>query len=189
MRPDITCTNKQHVPNVKRPPCPYHYMQGSDYECYLIDTIIYGAQRGKRPQDLINEGAVTREALFTFFVYCLKLKIANPEAVCNECGECCKMWADRAFAQYPDKPCKPLDGTIKKPANPCTKLVKQGAIYKCAEHGTIPQCPQRLPDGADYDLFLRLLDGDLLICLDVATQQVKLKTCPSCVYSFIRSDT
>jgi len=189
MRPDVSCTNTQHVPKAKRPPCPFHYMQGSDYKCQLIDIVIQAAQQGKRPKDLISEGTLTRETFFTFFVYCIKLKVVNPEAVCNECGECCKLWADIRFCEHPDKPCKPLDGTIQKPANPCTKLVKKGQIYKCAEYGDIPNCPDRLPDGTDMDLFMALLDGSLLICIDVPTQQIKMKTCPSCVYEFVRSET
>lgn len=153
-------------------------MKGSKYECGLFDLLKDAAPQ-KTPRDLIAEGVVTREVLFTAFVHCVKLVVTNPEAKCNRCGECCKMWAGD-HPLHPDKPCSP-GGTIENPENPCTDLIDNGdGTYSCAEWGEIPNCPDRMPDGTDYDLFLQFLEGRTM------GQIRKLLHCNSCVYEFGR---
>lgn len=180
MRPDATCLSQQHVPGAKRPPCKYSYMKVASYQCAMFDTLKKEAPK-KTPRDLMNEGVFTRAELLTGFIYCVKLRVKNPEAVCNNCGQCCKMWADRKHALHPDQPCKGK-GTFDNPENPCTKLIDNGdGTFSCEIYGDIMGCPDRLPDGADYDLFEQFLDGTSI------GQIKRLMKCPSCVYEFERA--
>lgn len=174
MRPDETCVTGERVPGRRRPPCSYHYVKGRRHGCGLFDLVKDAAPQ-KTPRDLIAEGVVSRDILFTAFVHCVKLVVTNPEAECNRCGECCKKWSG-SFPLHPDKPHRPEFD------NPCTKLIDNGdGTYSCEEYGEIPNCPDRLPDGTDYDFFLQFLDGRTM------GQIRKLLHCPACVYEFGRA--
>lgn len=187
MRPDITCVtgvqtldlDSSRVPSSKRPPCKYHYKKGTTYQCALFDRLKNEAPK-KTPRDLMNEGVFDRLELFSAFLFCVRLIKKNPTAVCNRCGQCCKMWSVKQFAKNPDLPCKG-SGTLANPANPCTKLIDNGnGTYSCSVFGQIPNCPERLPDGTDYDFFEQFLDGTTI------GQIKKLMKCPGCVYEFQR---
>ena len=183
LRPDETCvTGVQtlepyalRVPGSRRPPCNYFYVKEGRYQCALFDRL-----RQEAPRNLMNEGVFTRLELYQGFLYCVRLVVKNPEASCNRCGQCCKMWAVRNFALHRDKPCKGK-GTLDNPENPCSKLIDNGdRTYSCSKYGEIFLCPVRLPTGAEYDLFEQFLDGTPI------GQIRKLMMCPGCVYEFMR---
>ena len=191
MRPDRTCiTGEQtlepnpRVPSSRRPPCKYHYMKGTTYQCSMFDRLKKEAPQ-KTPRDLMNEGVFDRLELYAGFLFCVRLIKKNPATICNQCGQCCKMWALKQYALYPDKPCKGK-GTLTNPDNPCTKLIdNHDGTFSCAIYGTEEynkNClmPQAFPIGTEYDLFEQFLNGTTI------GQIKRLMKCPSCVYEFIR---
>jgi len=193
MRPDETCkTGEQSlIPNAKivpskwgpsNPPCQYYYLSVSKkHSCKILDEI-KKAHPHQSPRDLINAGIFSRLELYTFFLYCIRLIPVNPDAPCIRCGECCKQWAHRRFAKYPDRPCWPAGQPPDDPYNPCTKLIQlEDGTYSCEIYGLdfAKKCRGE-PFGAHDDLFEQFLDG---VSPDKITRKVSE---PSCVYRFER---
>jgi len=147
VRPDSSCGD-----------CVYSYV-GRGYGCRVFDapTKFY------------------RDIQQKVFIECVKLRPANPETPCAQCGDCCRAWA--LYASDSSKPKKP------EYSNPCTKLNPDGtcSIY---DSETFNKICRPFPDGGETGLFNLWIAGE--IDATKPKNRYSVPSCPNCVYEVAR---